>query len=461
MVQQMVGFSRWPLGERLLVIIAVTCLLNVTLIAIPGYFSHDELDWSNRILSGDAGWGFGLSSLRNSPFFRPLGAPAISLALRLPLQPFTSHAALVFLQSLNCCLLYLLVRAFRPDRALAAAILFAIMPGTAFAAGWIAAFFDLQFTFFALCSFAAAIKFWRRRDWIWGILSVAGFAAGLLCKETAIVIPLGAAVLAVCDRARADLRRVAMLGGAAAGITLIYALLRLPALIRIGTTGVGGYAFGKLATFGTNALSYFGFPFAIRMTEITGFSDQSWREILIPIVIHAVLVGFLWVRCGKSAPFLYLIAYFLPLLPVLIISKYDTHYFYASSIAMSVALALMWGPRLSYAIPTIALGALLVLHGFRIQYSMYVTGACQTRALQTTAAVLPLVNSSGAPIVYASDSTPWWVLAGALHGRVFHVDGRNMSVVLSHHGDGASLQFSADCDVTLADQSRKQGDFDR
>ena len=87
-------------------------------------------------------------------------------------------------------------------------------------------------------------------------------------------------------------------------------------------------------------------------------------------------------------------AYFLPLLPVLIISKHETQYIYASSIAISVALALVWAPRLVYAVPTIALVVILALHGLRIQRYMYITGACQTRVLLTTAAVLPFVKAS-------------------------------------------------------------------
>ena len=46
------------------------------------------------------GWDFWLADVRNSPFFRPLGAVLISKALRLPLQPFATHALLVFVHGL-------------------------------------------------------------------------------------------------------------------------------------------------------------------------------------------------------------------------------------------------------------------------------------------------------------------------------------------------------------------------
>src|SRR5262245_11658005 len=63
----------------LIVILAATFFLLVTLIAIPGYFSHDELVWLDEIRLGNY-W-----VLTHEPFFRPLGAVAISAVLRFPL----------------------------------------------------------------------------------------------------------------------------------------------------------------------------------------------------------------------------------------------------------------------------------------------------------------------------------------------------------------------------------------
>ena len=199
------------------------------LIAIPGYFSHDELVWLDEIRLGNY-W-----VLTHQPFFRPLGAVVTSAVLRFPLQPFAAHVSSVFLQSLSCCLLYLLVNKFWPDRAIVAALLFALMPGTAFAVGWVGAFFDLLFVFFALVSLWAAINFWRGGHWGLGYLSCLAFVAGLLCKEVAATVPLAAAVIAGCDRARAEPRRLAVLGCGAAAVTLIYALLWFPMLFRIAT----------------------------------------------------------------------------------------------------------------------------------------------------------------------------------------------------------------------------------
>jgi len=431
-----------------IVILAAAFFLLVTLIAIPGYFSHDELVWLDEIRLGNY-W-----VLTHEPFFRPLGAVAISAVLRFPLQPFGAHVSSVFLQSLNCCLLYLLVNKFWPDRAIVAALLFAVMPGTAFAVGWVGALFDLLFVLFSLVSLGAAISFWRGGHWGLVFLSCIAFAAGLLCKEVAIIVPLAAAVIAGCDHARAEPRRLAVLSIGAVVVILIYALLWLPTLLRIGTGSVGGpewlgdYAFGSISTVTKNVLALFGFPFTIRTTEIIGYEDQSLGLILESTVPHLLLVFLLWCRYGRAASFLYLMAYFLPLLPVLIISKHETQYIYASSIAISVALALVWAPRLVYAVPTIALVVILALHGLRIQRYMYITGACQTRVLLTTAAVLPFVKASSPLIAYGAANTPAAAVR-ALTDRTFYVDDRERRVVFSRRAEGASLNVSKDCDVTL------------
>jgi hypothetical protein len=441
------GPSHRSLGERLFAIVVVTSALNVILIAIPGFFSHDELDWMNLIRRGFHGWDLFLADYRHSPFFRPLGTVIISAALRLPLQPFASHAALVLLQSLSCCLLFFLVRLFRPDRAFAAALLFAVMPGTAYAAGWIAAFFDLQFTFFALGSLAAGVAFWRGGHRLWLAVSIAAFAAGLLCKEPAVTIPLAGLVLAFVDRTRAAPRRVAILGAAAAGVAVIYAALRLPALLHVGETGGGGYGFGSFAMVVKNAMAYFVFPFAPRLAEITTFSVRNWVGDLLPVAAHGLLLALLWIRYGKSAPVLYLLAFFLPLLPVLIISKFETQYTYATSVAISVALALVWQKSPVFAVPTIAVALILMFHSYIIQRTMYQTGVCQTRALATLQAVLPSAMRSGPPVVYGPDDTPWWVMARALFQNSFPVDGKDVSVAFAHQPAGATMQFLHDCSV--------------
>jgi len=446
----MTSFQSRPIAERLLLIVMVTCVLNAILIAVPGYFSHDELDWLNRIQRGQGGWDFGLGDYHSSPFLRVLGAFIISAALRLPLQPFGSHAAMVLLQAVNCCLLYGLVSRFRPDRALAAAVLFAVMPATAFVAGWIAAGFDLLFTLFGLCALLAAVSFWRLGSWMWGVLAVAAFAAALLCKESALTLPLTAFVLAILDSELVEWRRVAVLAVGVVSVAALYLLLRIPALVHNGQTGEGGYGFSNMLAAVWHAIAYLGFPFAVTMPETSGFLDRYTLWIAIPVALHVLLLVLLWARFGFRGPLLYLVGYFIPLLPVLLISKYETQYLYAPGIVTSVALAMVWKRSPLFVVPTAVLALLLVDHSLTVQRNDYTTGGCQTRALETAAAVLPFLKPSDARIIYAPNDTPWWVLARAVFQNPIPLGDQYVFVEFSQHPDGATMRFLPNCGVVLA-----------
>jgi len=83
------------------------------------------------------------------------------------------------------------------------------------------------------------------------------------------------------------------------------------------------------------------------------------------------------------------LAFYATLLPVLPISKYETQYTYAGSIALAIALALLWERQWFVAVSVALLTLMLVAHGLMIQQRMYFLGFCQTRALETLKAVLP------------------------------------------------------------------------
>ncbi len=69
------------------------------------------------------------------------------------------------------------------------------------------------------------------------------------------------------------------------------------------------------------------------------------------IAPHLALIGLILWRAGPGWALIYLIAFYATLLPVLPISKYETQYTYASSIALALALALLWERQWFVAIP--------------------------------------------------------------------------------------------------------------
>ena len=106
------------------------------------------------------------------------------------------------------------------------------------------------------------------------------------------------------------------------------------------------------------------------------------------ILPHLALIGLILWRAGPKWALIYLIALYATLLPVLPISKYETQYSYAGSIALAIALALVWERKWFVAVPVAALTFILIDHDLTIQQQMYRTGICQTRALETLTAVL-------------------------------------------------------------------------
>ncbi len=209
-----------------------------------------------------------MGSFTKSPFFRLFGTIFISASLRLPLQPFAAHLTDVLLAVATACLIYRAVGLFRPDRALAAAILFMLMPGFAYSAAWVAAGFDVQFVFWGAAYIFCAVRYWRGGNSVYLIGALAAFVIALGCKETALSIPICAALVLFIDRQRMDRRRVAILAALTGGLVVAYLGLAATRIVRMSMSGEGGYRFGDGSQVLKNLLVYFGFPFAPGLAEI-------------------------------------------------------------------------------------------------------------------------------------------------------------------------------------------------
>jgi hypothetical protein len=211
-----------------------------------------------------------------------LGTIFISTSLRLPLQPVGAHLTEVLLSIATACLLYRAVALFRPDRALAAAILFMLMPGFAYSSAWVAAGFDVQFTFWGVAYILCAVIYWRGGHRIYLIVGLVTFVIALGCKETALSIPMCAALVAFIDRDRIDRRRVVILAVLTGGPIVIYLALGATRILRMGMSGEGGYRFGDGLQILKNVQAYFGFPFApgTGRHALVGHSSRSSRQLV-------------------------------------------------------------------------------------------------------------------------------------------------------------------------------------
>jgi hypothetical protein len=442
----------WP-WKDISTIVAIGVMANILIIAIPGFYSHDELDWQNRIARNDYPWSFGLGNFTTSPFFRLLGTIFISASLRLPLQPFAAHLTDVLLAVATACLLYRAVALFRPDRAFAAAILFMLMPGFAYSAAWVAAGFDIQFTFWGVAYILCAVRYWRGGHSLYLIVALSAFVIALGCKETALSIPICSALVLFIDRYRIDRRRVAILAALTGGLIVVYLALRATQILEMGASGEGGYRFGDGSQVFRNFLAYFGFPFAPGIVEIQAF--PFWDTRLVPRLIlpHLVLVGLILWRAGPRWALIYIIAFYATLLPVFPISKYETQYTYAGSITLAIALALVWERQWFVTAPVALLTLILVVHGLMIQQRMYYLGGCQTRTLETLKAVLKdTAPEAPLAVLIRDDDAPWWVIGvvfRVVRDNSFPLRGEFVKVSVTHDPEKAGMVFHADCRVSI------------
>ena len=134
---------------------------------------------------------------------------------------------------------------------------------------------------------------------------------------------------------------------------------------------------------------------------------------------------------------------------MLSISKYETEYTYAGSLALAIALALVWERQWLVAVPVALLTLILVAHGLTIQQQMYRTGICQPRALETLKAVL-------------TDTAPRRPTGGSRPGRhpvvgrtscgsrqFLTLRGKFVKVSVTHDPQEARMVFHTDCSLSI------------
>jgi hypothetical protein len=315
-------------------------------------------------------------------------------------------------------------------------------------AAWVAAGFDLQYTFLGVAYVLCAVTYWRGGRQLYLVVALAAFAIALGCKETALAIPICATLVFFIDRQIVDGRRVAILAALTGELIVIYLALSATRILQMGALGGGGYRFGDGSQVLKNILAYFGFPFAPSIAEIQAFPFWDARAAARLILPHLVLIALILWRAGPRWALIYIIAFYATLLPVLPISKYETQYTYAGSIALAIALALLWERRWFVAVPVALLTLILIAHGLTIQQQMYGVAICQTRALQTLEAVLKDTAPEAALAVLIADDAPWPVMARAVHDNSFPLRGELVKMSVTRDADKAGMVFHPDCSVS-------------
>lgn len=419
---------------------AALVLLQLPLICNPGYFSHDELQWwAHADVSGWASLPWESWTDYGVFQYRPLTFNLwLALSYLLADQPYAMHAAAVGFGSVNAVLLGLCVTGTgaTPRVAVVAAMVFVLSPYAAYTHGWVAALADLLTLLMALLGLRLLQSMTRRcvrRDVAATALVAALIGTALLCKESAVVLPL--ALLAALYRHPRPKAVLVAIGIAAVPVA-IYLSARLPIILAT-PVGSEGYAWA-IEHIPRRFAEYLLFPFLPPMLEVGPTLAKSPARLCAAAACVAALLASLATN-GWRWPAAWLTMFGTLLAPLLILAtSYGQYAYLASAAGIGIAAAawpqLRAAPRTALAI----VAAVVLAHGVAIQWRMREIGVVQ----QVFYADLgELLSTASAPlhIALADESDRWMAerfIAGVPTYRGVPIAGR---VLFARPGETAPL----------------------
>lgn len=394
-------------------------LLQLPLILNPGYFAHDEIEWWAR--ADVPAWTAlpWISWLDLSPLqYRPLTFNLwLLLAHACAATPWLMHLAFVLLGTANACLLARVLTAARvPERsAYAAAIVFSLWPYVVYTHGWTGTLADLLTLACGLLAArclqqaAAASSAGAATLLVGG--SVLLVAVALLCKESAIVLPLLLTLAAYGQRFHRTIRLGLVLSVA---VVALYLAMRLPVLADSGQVDPA-YAW-SLRHAPARLAEYSLFPFMPPLFEIGPLLSKS--AVRIAAAAGCVTLFFTALStAGWRWPLVTLTAFCAALAPVLLLpASYDHYAYLASAVAIGIVAA-AW-PDLGRAAraTVLALAAIGMLHGAIVMSRIHAIGIVQRNLYDDL--TRDLRDSPASLHIAAADPRDAWLL-----GRLLaHVD---------------------------------------
>jgi hypothetical protein len=363
------GWTRWAP----LVVFALALLGQWLLIANPGYFSHDELQWA--AFAGSEGPIHWSSWTAIDAFqYRPLTFNLwLWLSRQLFAQPQAFHFLLVTWGAGNAAVLCALARRFGMATwpAIIGALVFALGPFAAYVHGWVGTIGDLAWVSCALLAGLVATRWPRVAT---AALAAAAFTAiGLLAKEAAAAIPVLLAVAWWFDGRK---RHWAAATLAAATVVAIYLALRIGVLLHAPREGAQ-YAL-SVAHVPLRWLEYQLFAFVPTVFEAFNTLSRGFDgRIAVAGVLWLALMAALW-RSSPRIAAIFLLAGIAALAPALPLGSSWNHYGYGFAAITAMAVAAAWPRAPRWGRGVIALCALLCLwHGANVMRMMRHVGEVQ------------------------------------------------------------------------------------
>lgn len=336
--------ERLPALRILLLLLAVTVLLQLPLILNPGYYNHDELQWASWSV-GRAWSEVGWARLGDWDTFqyRPLTFNVwMQLSRWFFETPYLMHAACVAIGTLNALLLWTWMRQLGVAKrtAFIASLVWVLNPYAMHTHGWVGTLADTLWVLFALIAITSVQRIAdstlrAHNKQIYALLlSLLLTTLALLSKEAALVLP--AAFLVAAYRPQYRATQIAALVGSSIAVALYLALRLQPILA--GAESSSAYSLANAAPF-TRWLEYLIFPSVLERAEPLALLQQTFglREWGSVLLVSLVTIA-VWLRSWRLG-LLWLLAPLAALVPVLPLPASLGHYAYAASAVGCVVLA--------------------------------------------------------------------------------------------------------------------------
>ena len=367
--RQSPALARWaPLA-----VFALALLGQWPLLANPGYFSHDELQWA-AFAGSDGPIRWSSWTAIGAFQYRPLTFNLwLWLSRQLFAQPQAFHLVLVAWGAGNAALLCALARRFgvATGPAIIGALVFALGPFAAYVHGWVGTIGDLAGVSCALLAGLVASR-WPRA--IVAATAAAAFTAlGLLAKEAAAAIPL---LLALAWWFDGRNRHWAAATLAAGAVLAVYLALRIGVLLHAPREGAQ-YALSA-AHVPLRWVEYQLFALLPNVFEaFTMLARGIGSRIVVAGLLWLALLAALW-RGSPRIAAIFLLGGIAALAPVLPLGSSWNHYGYGFAAVTAMAVAAAWPRAPRWGRGVIAVCALLCMwHGANVMRTMRHVGQVQ------------------------------------------------------------------------------------
>ena len=434
-----------PPGLLPLCAFALVALAQLPLVANPGYFSHDELQWAAFAAEGRWFPWTATDALQYRPLTFNLWA---WLSAALFATPPAFHAVLVAGGAANAALACLLARRLGagPGPALAGAVLFGIGPQAMFVHGWVGTIGDVLWLGLALLAALAATA--RALPQVAAAFLVASATLlALLAKEAAVVVPallaLGAWLAAAPGSA---LRRGLAVATLAAGVVVAgYLALRLGVLLDAPREGRYALSAAHAPVRWVEQQLY---PFDPAVFEVgTLLADGAGKRTAVAALAWLGVVAAL-ARAGWRWALGFLLGGLAALAPGLPLAEGGNQYGYGFACVGTLVAACAW-PRLArrWRAPLVLAAVLVAWHGVNVAREMRAVGALQARFSPAVAAALSARD--GALRLRVADEGDRWIYARLVH-EVPHYRGVRFGDRVTLVGPGEPADATVRGDGTLA-----------